>query len=170
MHCIAFSPLGHSDPGVINDEVMKEVAQELGRTSAQVRLQPHVDIFLAFLYSNGIFFWAVTAMHIRRAVDQLCLCTSDRLGLQQWTQPVAHCRTVAKLFSKLVHLRMWDYLMFNHVRTVTTGEYTQHLHFACFAAYKVSAIHSTCMQPAGFFPSAASFMCALTVMASNSSP
>lgn len=43
VHCIAFSPLGHSDPGVINDEVMKEVAQELGRTSAQVCLKWNVQ-------------------------------------------------------------------------------------------------------------------------------
>ncbi len=39
---------------------MGEVAQELGRTSAQVRLQPHVDFFWAFLYI------AVTAMHVTK--------------------------------------------------------------------------------------------------------
>lgn len=48
VHCIAFSPLGHSDPGVINNDVMGEVAQELGRTSAQVRLRPHVDFLRHF--------------------------------------------------------------------------------------------------------------------------
>ncbi len=39
VNCIAFSPLGHSDPGVINNGVLQEVAQELGRTPAQVRRQ-----------------------------------------------------------------------------------------------------------------------------------
>ncbi|KAL0025391.1 hypothetical protein WJX79_003513 [Trebouxia sp. C0005] len=43
VHCIAFSPLGHSDPGVINNDVLKEVAQELGRTSAQVCLKWNVQ-------------------------------------------------------------------------------------------------------------------------------
>ena len=39
VHCIAYSPLGHSDPSVINNDVLQEVAQDLGRTSAQVNSQ-----------------------------------------------------------------------------------------------------------------------------------
>lgn len=47
-------------------------------------------------------------MHIRSVVDQLCLCSSDRMCLQQQTQPVVHGRSVAKPFSKMVPLRMWS--------------------------------------------------------------
>lgn len=38
VQCIAYSPLGHSDPTVLNNEVLQQVAQELGRSSAQVKL------------------------------------------------------------------------------------------------------------------------------------
>lgn len=70
VNCIAFSPLGHSDPGVINNGVLKEVAEELGKTPAQVCLKWNVQRGVAVIPRSqnpknikanieGIFDWVL---------------------------------------------------------------------------------------------------------------
>lgn len=67
----------------------------------------------------------------------------------------------------MVYPRLWHYVVFNNENI---REYILYLHYACFATYNVSAIHSTCVWPAGFPASTTNFLCALTVMALNSEP
>ncbi|KAL3155073.1 hypothetical protein ABBQ38_011137 [Trebouxia sp. C0009 RCD-2024] len=43
VQCIAYSPLGHADATVLNHEVIQQVAQDLGRTPAQVCLKWNVQ-------------------------------------------------------------------------------------------------------------------------------
>ena len=71
VNCIAFSPLGHSDPGVINNGVLKEVAEELGKTPAQVRLS--VCKVLSLLTSSHPNFCLMNLCVLRIVLSVFCV-------------------------------------------------------------------------------------------------
>ena len=51
VQCIAYGPLGHSDSTVLNNEVLQQVAQDLGRTPAQVSISSPKTHRLCHMYT-----------------------------------------------------------------------------------------------------------------------
>lgn len=162
MHCIAFSPLGHSDPGVISNDVLKEVAQELGRTSAQVRLQPHVP-FATLLYI------AVTAMHVtgRWLISFLfalltgcvcsnkhsLLCITEVLPSDGTSQDVA-LPSIQSCIHGTYTMRIYTILALCMLCSVQSECHTFYMHVVCW----LSCLNNK------------QILCAPIVMASNSTP